>query len=214
MRPPGQAPWTTALLASLATFALFFLFLLLTTKGKDKFETAVLFDVLPALIAGGVGYLLRRRTAGDAAIAIVEFERGGVGKVRSFSVGLVLSILTLGLYYYFWWYLINEELKDIGIAKGDQSLAESSPTNSVIAVLIGWVLIAPPLISVYNAAVRIKRAQRLCGIKPDRTIDPAVALLLLFPGGLLILPMLIHYWYLTKHQNAALRAAGGLEPWG
>jgi hypothetical protein len=38
------------------------------------------------------------------------------------------------------------------------------------------------------------------------------ALLLLFPGGLLIVPALIHYWYITKHQNAAVRAAGGLPP--
>ncbi len=143
----------------------------------------------------------------------VEFGRGGMGKVRSFWVGLGLSVITLGIYFFVWYYLINDELKDIGIAKDDQNLAQSSPTNSVIAVLIGWVIIVPPLISIYNTGNRIKRAQRLSGVELDRTINPVTAFLLYFPGGILLIPTFIHYWYITKHQNAAVRAAAGLPAW-
>ena len=45
------------------------------------------------------------------------------------------------------------------------------------------------------------------------TINPVLAFLLVFPGGILIIPTFIHYWYLTKHQDAAIRAAGGLPAW-
>ncbi len=145
----------------------------------------------------------------------VEFIGGGAGegKVRSFWVGLGLSVVTLGIYYYVWYYLINDELKDIGITKDDQSLAQSSPAMSVFAVLVGGMVIVPPFISIYNTGNRIKRAQRLAGIDRGRTINPVLALLLAFPGGLLVIPAFVHYWYITKHQNAAVRAAGGLPPW-
>jgi hypothetical protein len=144
----------------------------------------------------------------------VEFGSGGLGKVRSFWVGLGLTIVTFGIYYYVWYYLINDELKDIGIAKGEQNLAQSSPAMSVVAVLVGGFVLVPPLISVYNTANRIRRAQLLCGIDRNRAINPVLAFLLAFPGGVLIIPALIHYWYITKHQDAAVRAAGGLPAWG
>lgn len=144
----------------------------------------------------------------------VQFGNGGIGKVRSFWVGLGLAVITFGIYYYVWYYLINDELKDIGSAKGDQNLASSSPAMSVAAVLVGGLIIVPPLISIYNTGNRIRRAQLLCGIEPDRAISPVIAFLLAFPGGLLLIPAIIHYWYITKHQNAAVRSAGGLPPWG
>lgn len=141
----------------------------------------------------------------------VEFGRGGTGKIRSFWVGLGLVILTLSIYYFCWYYFVNDELKDIGIAEDDQNLAQSSPAQSVLAVLIGGWLIVPPLLSVYNYGQRIKRAQRLAGVERQEQIDPTIAFLLYFPGAILIIPVFIHYWYVTKHQNMALRAAAG-EP--
>jgi hypothetical protein len=63
------------------------------------------------------------------------------------------------------------------------------------------------LLSVYNFGQRIKRAERLGGIPMDQTINPTLAFLLYFPGGILIVPTLVHYWYVTKHQNAAVLAA-------
>jgi hypothetical protein len=145
----------------------------------------------------------------------VEFGRTGEsGKIRSFWVGFGLSILTLGIYGMCWYYFVNDELKDVGQASGDQNLAQSSPALSVTALLVGGWLIVPPLLSVYNYGQRIRRAQRLGGIPRERQIKPTTALLLLFPGGILVIPYFMHYWYVTKHQNAAVRAAGGLPAWG
>jgi hypothetical protein len=140
----------------------------------------------------------------------VEFGNGAAGKIRSFWVGFGLTVLTLGVYSLCWYYLVNDELKDVGIAKDDQNLAHSSPAWSVVAIFIGgWVLI-PPFLSVYNYGQRIKRAQRLGGIPRAEQINPVTAFLLFFPGSFLIIPYFIHFWYVTKHQNMAMRAAGDL----
>ena len=142
----------------------------------------------------------------------VQFGTGGEGKIRSFWVGLGLVIITLGIYHYYWYYALNNEQKDVGIAKGDQNLAASSPMMSVIAILVGGFVIVPPFISIFNFCGRIRRAQRLGGVPAERQINPVGAFLLLFPGSLLIVPLFFHYWYVTKHQNIALRAAAGLDP--
>jgi Domain of unknown function (DUF4234) len=140
----------------------------------------------------------------------VEFGNGAAAKIRSFWVGFGLTIITLGIYSLCWYYFVNDELKDVGIAKDDQNLAHSSPAMSVTAVLIGGWVVIPPLLSVYNYGQRIKRAQRLGGIPRAEQINPIIAFLLFFPGSLLVIPYFIHFWYVTKHQNMAMRAAGGL----
>jgi hypothetical protein len=137
----------------------------------------------------------------------IEFADGGTGKIRSFWVGLLLILITFGIYYYFWYYLVNDELKDIGVSLGDQKLAESSPGSSVIAVLIGSLVVIPGLLSVYNYGQRIKRAQGVAGVPAAERINPVLAFLLVFPFGALVIPALVHYWYVTKHQNIAVRAA-------
>jgi Zn-dependent protease with chaperone function len=141
---------------------------------------------------------------------VVEFGNGAAGKIRSFWVGFGLTIITLGIYYFCWYYFVNDELKDVGIDKDDQNLAHSSPAMSVTAVLFGGIIIVPPLLSVYNYGQRIQRAQRLGGIPRADQINPVTAFLLYFPGLFLIIPYFIHYWYVTKHQNMAIRAAGAL----
>jgi hypothetical protein len=138
----------------------------------------------------------------------VVFGDAGAGKLRSFGVGLFLTVITLGIYYWFWYYLVNDELKDIGVARDDQKLAGSSPAASVAAVTIGGWLFIPPLLSVYNYGQRIKRAQRLVGVPADEQINPTLAFLLSFPFGILIIPVFVHYWYVTRHQNRVVRAAG------
>lgn len=140
----------------------------------------------------------------------VEFGKGGEGKIRSFWVGTGLVIITLGIYAFCWYYFVNDELKDIGISKDDQNLGQSSPAMSVTALVIGGWVIIPPLLSVYNYGQRIKRAQRLTDVPREDQIDPTIAFLLYFPGALLLIPLFFHYWYVTKHQNRAVRAAGGL----
>jgi hypothetical protein len=142
----------------------------------------------------------------------VEFGKGGEGKIRSFWVGLGLTVVTFGIYGFCWYYFVNNELKDVGLSKDDQNLGQSSPAVSVTALVLGgftfWVA---PLLSVYNYGQRIMRAQRLTDIPKQDQINPITAFLLYFPGALLIVPLFFHYWYVTKHQNMAMRAAGGLH---
>jgi hypothetical protein len=138
----------------------------------------------------------------------VQFADGDTGKIRSFGVGLLLTIVTFGIYYWFWYYLVNDELKDIGTSLNDPKLASSSPGTSLVAVLIGPLVIVPPLISVFNYGKRIKRAQGLAGVPIAQRINPTLAFLLVFPFGFLLVTTLVHYWYVTKHQNAAVLAAG------
>jgi hypothetical protein len=138
---------------------------------------------------------------------------GTLGKVRSFTLGFLLSVITFGLYGFFWYYFVNDELKDIGQAKGDSNLANSNPALSVLALFGGWFIV-PPLLSVYNYGQRIKRAQRLGGVPIEQQINPVISFLLFFPGSILIIPYFCHFWYVTKHQNGAIRAAAGLPIWG
>jgi hypothetical protein len=141
----------------------------------------------------------------------VEFGRGGEGKIRNFWVGLGLTVVTFGIYGFCWYYFVNNELKDVGLSKDDQNLGQSSPAMSVTALLLGgFTLWVAPLLSIFNYGQRIKRAQRLTGVEREDQINPITAFLLYFPGAILIIPLFFHYWYVTKHQNMTIRAAGGL----
>lgn len=140
----------------------------------------------------------------------VDIGKGATGKIRSFWMGTLLVVVTFGIYAFCWYYFVNDELKDVGAEKDDQNLAQSSPTMSVTALIVGGWLIVPWFLSVYNYGQRIKRAQRLVEIPREQQINPTTAFLLLFPGMLLIVPYFMHYWYVTKHQNMVLRAVAGL----
>jgi hypothetical protein len=138
----------------------------------------------------------------------VQLGSGGKGKIRSFWAGFGLNIITLGIYYWYWYFQINDELKEIGRSQGDPELAESKPINSLLAVLLGGYLLAiPALISIYRTGKRIKHAERLVGVKD--CLHPTFSFLLVFPFGILIIPALYQFAYVTKHQNRALMAASG-----
>jgi len=147
----------------------------------------------------------------------VEIGNNGEGKIRSFWVGFGLSAITLSLYGLCWYYFVNDELKDIGQARDDQNLAQSSPGMSVTALLVGGYFIIPPLLSVYNYGQRIKRAQRLTGVPRGDQVNPITAFLLFFPGALLnraVLHSLLVRDQAPEHGGAcgwrvALRRRGG-----
>lgn len=163
--------------------------------------------LLPILAAAGVGYgAWRTKGEGEAMVQHVDISAASSGKVRNYWVGFTLTLLTLGIYTLFWYYFVNDELKDVGGAKGDDNLAQSSPMLSTLAISIGGWLILPPFLSLFNYGQRIKRAQRLGGVPKEQQIDPTLAFLLFFPGLFLILPYFIYFWYVTKHQNIALLA--------
>ena len=147
------------------------------------------------------------RTEEGKVAQTVQLGTGSTGKIRSFWGCLGLNIITFGIYYYIWYFKINDELKEIGRAKGDPPLAGSSPANSLIAMLFGWILIVPPFISLYRTNKRIKRGEKLGGV--SHTLPPMLTFILVFPLGILVIPSLIAYSMQIKHLNQALMAASG-----
>ena len=85
---------------------------------------------------------------------------GSTAKIRN-PLGVIgLSLITLGIYYFFWWYFINREMADLGRAHGRSDLGEQ-PLLSVLAVSIGAILIIPPFVSYWRTCKRVERAQNL-----------------------------------------------------
>lgn len=92
------------------------------------------------------------------------------------AVWLGLPLITLGIYYFVWFYKINNEsrryLRDPSIRPG----------MSLLAVTLGGILIVPPLISIYRTGERVQRMQANAGIS-DRC-EPWINLVLAFIFGL------------------------------
>jgi uncharacterized membrane protein len=98
---------------------------------------------------------------------------GRAGKSRNiFLVWLVWPLLTLGIYHLVWYYKVNREARDF-----DRSITVD-PVVSVVAVTIGWVVIVPPFVSIYNTGQRIARMQQAAGMQA--TCNPLIGLVLAF----------------------------------
>jgi hypothetical protein len=93
-----------------------------------------------------------------------------------FAVWLGLPIITLSVYYYVWYYKINDEARRY---LNDPSI---NPVVSLLAVLLGWILIVPPFVSIYRTAGRVRRMQQQAGLANVAT--PWIALALVFVFGL------------------------------
>jgi drug/metabolite transporter (DMT)-like permease len=99
----------------------------------------------------------------------------GVGYKRRNPWGVfLLSFITLGVYFFVWWYKINNELRHYGIP--------NEPARAVLAVTVGALIIVPPLVSFYNTADRIRQAQ-VKGNAEERIIPVLGLLLFLIIGG-------------------------------
>jgi uncharacterized protein DUF4234 len=86
---------------------------------------------------------------------------GRAGKQRNiFLVWLVWPLITLGIYHLVWWYKINREAQDL------DPRIEVNPVLALLAILIGWVIIVPPYVSVYRTGTRIARMQESVGLDP------------------------------------------------
>ncbi|SEG53396.1 protein of unknown function [Actinacidiphila yanglinensis] len=96
---------------------------------------------------------------------------GRAGKTRNiFMAWLVWPLVTLGIYHLVWYYKVNREARDF------DDRIEVDPVLSVLAITIGWVVIVPPFVSVYNTGLRIARMQRSAGAEP--TCNPLIGLVL------------------------------------
>jgi hypothetical protein len=87
------------------------------------------------------------------APAAAPTANGPKGKTRSPIGGWLLLIPTLGIYYLFWYFNINRELRDY-----DSSI-KVKPGWAVVSLFIPVV----GLISIYNTGSRIRQAQATAG---------------------------------------------------
>ena len=126
---------------------------------------------------------------------------GSTAKIRN-PLGVIgLTLITLGIYFFFWWYFINREMKDVGQARGAD--LGDSPGKSVLAVTLGALIIIPALVSEWTTSGRIQRTQETLGVERSAS-GPVIFILLLLisPVGL---------WYAQSELNKAWerQASGG-----
>jgi len=102
---------------------------------------------------------------------------GLAGKDRNiWLVWLGWPILTLGVYTFVWYYKVNREAREF-----DERI-EVDPFLSVMAILVGWLIIVPPFVSMYRTGTRIARMQRAAGL--DVTCNGWIGMVLWFFAGL------------------------------
>jgi hypothetical protein len=101
-------------------------------------------------------------------------------KIRSPWAAALLPIITLGIYHLVWWYRINRELRDYGEAKGFD--LGQNPTNSVLALFPGGLIIVPALITYWRGTKRVQGAARLGGHEPVNGWIALILYLLISPG--------------------------------
>ena len=118
--------------------------------------------------------------------------RGAYAKIRHPWGAFFLVIITLGIYYLFWYYFINRELRDFGRASGESGSnpIDVNPWLSLLAVSLGWLLIVPPFVSMYRTFKRIRTAQELADVGPKAS--PGLGLLLFFVA-LIFFPVEVPY---------------------
>lgn len=125
-----------------------------------------------------------------------------VGKLRN-PLGVVgLSFITLGIYFFVWFYKTNKEMAELGRARNTQELG-TSPATSLMAVLVGWLIIVPPFVSVYKTCARLNAGERLTGRQG-------------MEGGLLFLLWLflspVGHYIFQSNLNKVLQAQAGVSP--
>lgn len=93
-------------------------------------------------------------------------------KKRSPLGVLGLSFITLGIYFFVWYYKINDEIRRF---ENDQTI---SPTRSLMATIFGWLILVPPFIAMYNTAKHVQAMETRVGVR--QTVEPAIVIVLMF----------------------------------
>jgi uncharacterized protein DUF4234 len=84
---------------------------------------------------------------------------------------LGLSFITLGIYFFYWYYKINDELRRF---ERDDTI---SPTRSLMAMIFGWLIIVPPFLAMYNTAKHVSGVEQRRAIQPQ--LEPALAIVIM-----------------------------------
>ncbi len=94
-------------------------------------------------------------------------------RVRSPWAVLGLGIVTLGIYYLWWYYRINDDarryLRDY----------ELRPFTSLLAITLGWLILIPPFVSYFRTGKRIRQMQRRAGANAEHSAGLGLVLFIL-----------------------------------
>jgi Domain of unknown function (DUF4234) len=123
----------------------------------------------------------------------------GTPYLRRNPLGVLgLSLITLGIYFFYWYWKINDELSTFG---HDDTI---SPTRSLMAILFGWIIIVPPFIAIYNTAMHVQNDEQRLGIQPQ--LEPALTIVFL------LLFSIVNGLYIQEHLNRLWDRAVGIAP--
>lgn len=87
-------------------------------------------------------------------------------KVRNPWGVLGLMIITVGIYHAFWWFYVNEEMRDLGRARNVTGLGERPGLSCLASILGAWTFYIATVWTYTAGTKRAQRAQRLVGV-PD-----------------------------------------------
>jgi hypothetical protein len=85
-------------------------------------------------------------------------------KVRNPWAVALLPFVTLGIYHLVWWYRINKEMKAYGESLGYD--LGRNPTNSLLAVFPGGLIVVPALITYWRGTNRVQGTEALADREP------------------------------------------------
>jgi hypothetical protein len=92
-------------------------------------------------------------------------DTGSTAKTRDPLGVALLTLLTLGIYFFVWYYKTNREMSELGRARGTDELGDN-PVTSLLAVTLGALIVVPAVVSLYNTFARTQAAARLTGAEP------------------------------------------------
>jgi hypothetical protein len=129
--------------------------------------------------------------------------RGKQAKIRNPWGVSGLTLITLGIYYLFWYYFVNREMSDWG--EEHQTDIGQSPGTSVAAITIGGLVIIPPFVSIFRTGQRMQLAQRVGGVHGGSA--PLFFFLSIIPIVSLLAPA-----YLQSELNKVWESQRAAEP--
>jgi hypothetical protein len=127
----------------------------------------------------------------------VDIGAAKPAKIRSPVAVAILTVVTLLIYLFLWWYFINREMADYGRRRGTTELGDS-PTKSVLAITLGALVIVPAVWTVVTTFKRVQALQRLTG--ESNPINGWIGLIL----AVVIEPAL--FGYMQSGLNSSWRA--------
>jgi hypothetical protein len=126
-------------------------------------------------------------------------------KLRSPWAVALLPFITLGIYHLVWWYRINREMRDLGHDRGVD--LGQSPTNSLLALFPGGLIIVPALVSYWRGTKRVMATGGIAGTEPVNGWIALILYIVLFPAFAAYLQVsLNHAWVAVADRATVARA--------